>query len=98
MIEHIVLIKFSPNTLKEQIDEVIQQTKAFRGVIPGIIDLQEGHNFSERSQGYDLGLTVRLVNKEALEKYQVHPKHKEVRRYMEEIGLLDIIVVDFEID
>ncbi|QRG70324.1 Dabb family protein [Brevibacillus choshinensis] len=98
MIEHIVLVKFSPNTLKEHIDEVIRRTKALRGVIPGLIDLQEGHNFSARSQGYELGLTVRFTNIESLDQYQVHPKHKEIRKYMNEIGLLDIIVVDFEID
>jgi hypothetical protein len=97
MVEHVVLIKFSSNTTKEQKNELINKTYALKGIIPGIVDLQQGHNFSNRNKGYDMGLTVRFENRDALEKYMPHPKHQEVLAFLKEIGLEDLIIVDFDV-
>lgn len=97
MIEHIVLIKFSSNTTEEQKKELIRRTLLLKEKIPGILDIQQGFNFSERSQGYEVGLTVRFLNRDALENYGPHPAHQEIVTYLKEIGLEDSIIVDFEI-
>lgn len=97
MVEHMVILKFGPETSAEQKDQAIQKLKRLKQDIPGIMDLQAGYNFSERSQGFEIGLTVRFDSKESLEVYGPHPKHQEVVSYLREIGLTDIIVVDFEI-
>lgn len=97
MIEHIVLIKFSSNTTQEQKKELIRRTLLLKEKIPGIIDIQQGFNFSERSQGYEVGLTVRFQDRDALENYGPHPAHQEIVTYLKEIGLEDSIIVDFEI-
>lgn len=95
MIEHIVLVKFGTRTTKEEKDELIRRTLALKDVIPGILDIQQGHNFSARSKGYDVGLTVRFENKAALDNYGPHPEHQKVFTYLQSIGIEDSIVVDF---
>ena len=45
MIEHIVLIKFSPNTTIEQKEELINRTLKSKEIIPGILDIQQGINY-----------------------------------------------------
>lgn len=97
MFEHIVLLKFSTETTYEQINELILRTKKLKEGIPGILDIQQGHNVSERNQGYQVGLTVRFEDKNSLEQYGPHPKHQAVLSYAKEIGLVDSIIVDFEL-
>lgn len=98
MIEHIVLIKFSPNTTMEQKEELITRTLKLKGKIPGIVDIQQGINFSGRSKGYEIGLTVRFQDRASLENYLPHPAHQETLVYLREIGVEDTIIVDFEIN
>lgn len=97
MIEHIVLIKFSPETTVEQKEELIRKTLLLKEVIPGIIDIQQGLNFLSRNKGFDVGLTVRFKDRASLENYGPHPAHQKVVSYLKEIGVEDSIFVDFEI-
>jgi hypothetical protein len=97
MIEHIVLLKFSSKTTKSQKDELIRRTLDLKNVIPGIVDIQQGYNFSDRSKGFEMGLTVRLENKSRLDTYISHPSHQEILSLLKEIGMEDILVADFEI-
>ncbi|MFJ8247062.1 Dabb family protein [Peribacillus asahii] len=97
MVEHIVLIKFSQKTTSEQKEEVIRKTLLLKEIIPGILDIQQGINFSNRSQGYEVGLTVRFKDRASLENYGPHPAHQEIVSYLKEIGLEDSIIVDFDI-
>ena len=97
MIEHIVLLKFSNETTSLQIRELISKTKKLKEWIPGILDVQQGQNFSDRNQGYDVGMTIRFEDKQSLKQFGPHPKHQEVQAYCREIGLVDITVVDFKL-
>ena len=96
MIEHIVAFSFTSSTTKEQKNEAIRRLISLKQEIPGILDIQAGHNFSEKNQGYELGLTVRLEGREALDEYGPHPKHEAVKAFLKNIGLTDMIVLDFE--
>ncbi|WP_338472451.1 Dabb family protein [Niallia sp. XMNu-256] len=96
MIEHIVLIKFKNQLSDEQLNGLIERTMALKDFIPGIIDIQQGRDFSNRSKGYEIGLTVRFENQIALENYDSHPKHIEIKQHLQELGVEDIIVVDFK--
>lgn len=97
MVEHIVIFKFNKQTTTEQKNEAITRLKSLNQEIPGIVDIQAGLNFSDRSQGFEIGLTVRFEDKQALEVYGPHEKHQAVVSYLREIGLSDLVVVDFEI-
>ncbi|MBT2655631.1 Dabb family protein [Bacillus sp. ISL-18] len=97
MIEHMVLLKFSKSTTEDQKLELIRRTLLLKDKIPGIMDIQQGNNFSNRSQGFEMGLTVRFEDRTSLENYGPHPAHQEVFSYLKEIGLEDSIIVDFKI-
>lgn len=98
MIEHIVLIKCAPTTTAEQKDTLIARTLQLKQQIAGILDIQQGHNFSTRNKGYDLGLTVRFESREALNNYLPHPAHQAIIAYLQQIGVEDTIIVDFDIN
>lgn len=97
MVEHIVLLKLLPKATLEQKEELIRRTLLLKNVIPGILDIQQGINFSDRNRGYDIGLTVRFKDRASLENYGPHPAHQEIFTYLMEIGLEDLIIVDFDI-
>jgi hypothetical protein len=54
-------------------DEAIRKTFSLKEVIPGIVDIQQGYNFSKRSKGYELGITIRFEDRACLENYGPHP-------------------------
>lgn len=97
MLLHLVFLKFKSSTSDEQKDEAISRLISLKDNIPGIQELKVGHNFSEKNKGYDIGLSVALINQKALEEYGLHPKHQEVVSYLNKIGLIDLIAIDFEI-
>ncbi|CAG7617140.1 hypothetical protein PAESOLCIP111_01986 [Paenibacillus solanacearum] len=97
MIDHIVIIKFSETTTQEQLAEVCARYKALKDRIGGIVDIQAGINFSEKSQGYQVLLSVRFENRAALEAYGPNPDHQAVAAFIRESGRVDSIVLDIEI-
>ncbi|WP_353948531.1 Dabb family protein [Sporolactobacillus sp. Y61] len=97
LIEHIVLFKFSDRTTEAQKEEAARRLRHLIHELPGIIDIQAGQNYSTRSKGYSLGLTVRFPTKADHEHYTPSPEHQAVVSYMKEIGLVDSLAVDFEI-
>lgn len=96
MVEHIVLFKMKPESTPEQKDELIRRLRALEGKIEGIVSLSAGETFTDRHQGYTIGLVVRFVDKEALERYGPHPEHVPVKEYVAEV-CDDLIAVDYEI-
>ena len=97
MIEHIVFFKFTPETTQAQKEEAITRLKGLKEQLPGILDIQAGFNFSERSQGYEVGLTVRFDSKASLLNYGPSEEHQAVVRFLDKIGNTDKLVIDFEI-
>lgn len=96
MVEHIVLLKFNATTTQEQKDTVIQSLRSLKDKVQGILDLRCNYNFSERGQGFEIGLIVRFESRKALQTYDADPEHKKVVSYMKSVGLTDVIVADFE--
>ncbi len=97
MVEHVVLFKTTPETTPEQRERMIAELRSLKEKIPGIIDLSVGTNFSDRNQGFDVGLVVRFVDRAALEVYLPHPAHRGcVDQFVAPIKA-DVIVVDYEI-
>jgi len=97
MVEHVVLFKTVPAATEEQRRQMIAGLRALRTQVPGILELTVGRNFSARSQGFDIGLVVRFVDRAALEAYLPHPAHRDcVDRFVTPIKE-DVIVVDYEI-
>jgi hypothetical protein len=97
LIEHMVWLKFDESTTNAQKDEVIRRLIHLKDDIAGIVEYNAGHNFSNRSNGFDVGLRVRFVSRMALEKYGPHPKHEAVKQFMKEVGLKETMALDFEL-
>jgi hypothetical protein len=97
MVEHVVLFKLKTDATPEQTNAAVEALKGLKGQIDGIVDLTCGRNFSERSQGYEIGLVVRFRDRTALEAYIPHPAHRGVvEKYIHPIREA-VIVVDYEI-
>ncbi|MFC0471517.1 Dabb family protein [Halalkalibacter kiskunsagensis] len=97
MINRTVLLKFSETTTQEQLQEVIEQFKALKNHLTGIVDLQAGLNFAEKSKEYQVVLTVRFEDRAALDAYANDEKHQAVAAFIREVGRVDSIGVDFEL-
>ncbi len=95
MVEHIVLVKFKPEVSEAEKEELRQMMLAMQGRIPGIVELSAGHSFTNRHQGYTLGLVVRFTDRAALEAYGPHPVHAPVKARVQQLAE-DVVVVDYE--
>ena len=97
MVEHVVLFKLTPEATEEQKEQMISELTTLNDKIPGIVDLSVGRNYSDRNQGFEIGLVVRFVDRAALEVYGPHPAHQGcVQQFIAPIKQ-DVIVVDYEI-
>ncbi|MCC2670968.1 MAG: Stress responsive alpha-beta barrel domain protein [Armatimonadetes bacterium] len=97
MVEHVVLFKTTPDATEEQRARMVSELTALKDLVPGIVDLSCGVNFSDRGQGFDIGLVVRFVDRAALEAYLPHPAHRGcVDQFVAPIKA-DVIVSDYEI-
>ena len=97
MVEHVVLFKLKAEATADAKRAAIEALKGLRGQIDGIVDLSCGLNFSERSQGHEIGLVVRFHDRAALDAYIPHPAHRGVvDQYLHPIRE-SVVVVDYEI-
>ncbi|WP_227938206.1 Dabb family protein [Alkalihalobacillus deserti] len=97
MIQRTVLVKFGETTTQEQLNDVVTRFKALENQLTGIVDLQAGLNFAEKSKEYQVVLMVRFEDKAALEAYVENTEHQAVAAYIREVGRVDSIGVDIEI-
>jgi len=97
MIEHIVFLKFKPETTRAQKEEAIKRLHELKHKVSGIVDLQANFNFADLSKGYEVGLTVRFESMDVFEQYGPSPEHQECLAFLNKIGIEDKIIVDFEI-
>ena len=95
MLEHLVLLKMKEGTTDEQYQNIITSLKDLPTKVAVIQRIRVGKNFSDRSQGYTIGLSVTLKNKAALEEYRFHPDHVHVLDNIIKPCLEDVIAVDF---
>jgi hypothetical protein len=98
MIVHLVLFKWKEEATSESITATIEALKRLKSKIPNIIDLSCGQNFTNRAQGFQHGLVVKLRDRSDLEAYAVHPAHQEVVQNLIKPILADIIALDYEVE
>jgi len=97
MYEHLVVFKFNTNITPAKQQELLDQLLAFRGRIPGILDISAGLNETEEVEnihGYSLGLRVTFEDLASLRSYGPHPLHQEFVKSLDGI-LENVIVVDY---
>jgi hypothetical protein len=98
MIKHIVFIRlkdvYSSSEKIDIIKEIELRLNELPQYINEIIKLETGINFNVKASAFDLSLSVDFDTKDDLQKYQVHPKHKEVLSYLGSLDI-EVAVVDY---
>ena len=82
MVKHIVLWKLKETaggrTRTENAAFIKRELEALRGVVPGLIRIEVGFDFSASESSSDLALYSEFESRAALDAYQNHPAHKAV--------------------
>jgi hypothetical protein len=101
MVKHLVLWKMKPladgRTGKENAEILVQRLNALKSVIPCIVSIEAGINFSDAPSAYEVGLHTAFKTKEDLNAYQNHPAHVQIAEWIKS-GIADArAMADFEI-
>ncbi len=99
MIVHIVMWRLQDhaqgNSKAVNAQTAKEKLEALNGVIPGLVKLEVGIDFSQSEFSGDLVLYSELESREALAAYQQHPAHVEAGRFVKAI-CSERQVVDYE--
>lgn len=86
MIKHIVLWKLKETaagrSVAENALEVKRRLEALNGQIPGMLRLEVGIDFSKEDASSDVALYSEFESRAALDVYQSHPLHEEVKQFV----------------
>jgi hypothetical protein len=100
MIKHIVLWRLNENAYgnDKQTNARILEEKllAMRGKVDGLLKVEVGFDFSNEKDSCNVVLYSEFENKEALHKYQIHPDHEAIKKWLGEVRY-ELRVFDFEI-
>ena len=99
MIKHIVFFRLKDsahgNSKEVNARLIKEKLEALKGVVPGIVRLEVGIDFSKTEMSSDLALYSEFATRADLEAYQAHPAHKAVLPFIAE-ARLDRCLVDYE--
>ena len=91
---HVFAFRWKPAATPSQQQEAAQQIRAFRGVIPGLLQTHVGQNVSERNNGYTFGGVMHFTDQAAFQAYTVHPAHMALVAWL--MPLIDAMELDLE--
>ena len=94
MFIHIFGFRWKPATTEADKAHAARDITAFRGVIPGLLDVQVGPNLSPRGQGYAFCGLMTFTDKAACDAYNAHPQHQALLQWL--LPLIDPVELDFE--
>jgi hypothetical protein len=97
MIQHVVFLKFKPETTEAMISEIETGLGALPGRIPEIRHYAFGRDVVRSQRSYDFALVSMFEDLDALKRYSGHPDHQAV---LEKIlaATENVLAVDFETD
>lgn len=93
MVKHIVLWKLAdPAAADQNAAAMKQKLEALVGVVPGLETASVHRGFG----GWDVCLETTHTSRAALEEYQSHPAHMEVKKFVHSV-ICDRASCDFEL-
>jgi hypothetical protein len=97
MIQHVVFLKFKPETTEAMISEIETGLGTLPGRIPEIRHYVFGRDVVRSQRSYDFALVSMFEDLDALKRYSGHPDHQAV---LEKIlaATENVLAVDFETD
>jgi hypothetical protein len=96
-IVHVVLFKWKAEALAEEIGAAVEGLRGLPALLPEILELTVGENFTERSQGFTHGLVVRFADRAGLESYGPSEAHQRVVKNLITPIRADVLAVDYEV-
>ena len=100
-LKHIVMWKFKEEaegcSREENIEKVISGLSALMGVVPELKHIELHPDILHSSGSYDLMLTCCVDSMDAMQAYQVHPAHVEMKSFIHKV-ITDRATVDFMVN
>jgi len=94
MLTHIVCWKYKSETDIATREDHRDRLRSLVGVIPEIIDFSVGEDVLHLERSFDTGLVSTFADRDALDRYTVHPEHQKVAALGKEIAE-KVVSVDF---
>ena len=94
MLIHIVCWKYKPETDEAEREAHRNKLKALVGVIPEILTFDVGADILHLERSFDTGLVATFGDRDALDRYIVHPEHQKVAAVGKQIAE-KVVSVDF---
>ncbi|MEN7972976.1 MAG: Dabb family protein, partial [Verrucomicrobiota bacterium] len=82
MIKHIVMWKFKDEVAEADKLEMKRQLEALKGVVPTLVDIEVGMDFSNKEASQDMVLYSEFQSMEDLQAYAGHPEHLKVVEFV----------------
>ncbi|MGA1205503.1 MAG: Dabb family protein [Opitutales bacterium] len=99
MITHLVFFNMQPeangSSGEDNAQELVRRLRELPAMIPVIVELEAGLDFSKSPASYEVGLLTKFHSREDLETYRVHPAHQEVVQFVQQTTSARA-VVDYE--
>ena len=95
MVVHTFMIRWKPEATTADKARFLAEVRAFAGVVPGLLQVYAGLNFSERANGHQLGAVMLFRDREALDTYATSPLHLQLLSWA--APLVDATDVDFTV-
>jgi len=95
MINHVVLMKFKPQTSQADIDDLEKELDDLPNKIIQIHSYEFGRNLVRSDRSYDFALVSLFANLQTLDQYRNHPRHLKVLKKIRQL-CDDIVTADFE--
>ncbi len=81
MLKHVVVWKIKDPASKAQHAAIVKaQLESMRGRIPGLLAIESGIDIGYDPEAHDLVLYTEFTDRAALDGYQQHPLHVEVKK------------------
>ena len=95
MIKHVVMWKFKDGVVEADKLEMKRQLDALKGLVPTLVDISVGMDFSRKDRSWDMVLYSEFESLEGLEAYAVHPEHLKVVEFVKRV-VSEGAAVDYE--
>jgi hypothetical protein len=99
MIKHIVLWRLNESAYgnDKQTNAIILKDKllAMKSKVHGLEKIEVGFDFSNEKDSCHVVLYSEFENKEALHRYQTHPDHEEIKKWLRDVRF-ERRVIDYE--
>ncbi len=99
MVKHIVTMRLKDGahgkSRAENARLIKDKVEALRGLVPGLLRLEVGIDFSATEQSADLAIYSEFESRAALDAYQAHPQHQAILPYIAE-ARAERRLVDYE--